>query len=112
MSTEGRIHRQLNETLRELLRTAEFKDGDRFLTERDVASRFGVSRITANKALWNLVAARRLEFRRGIGTFVRPGALDYNLRSLTSFTALVKSYGRVAETQVLAFERHQHGSQS
>ena len=35
--------------------------------------------------------------------------MDYNLRSLTSFTALVESHGRVAETQVLAFERHQHG---
>lgn len=109
MPVEGPIYRQLNETLRELLRTGEFEDRDRFLTERDVASRFGISRITANKALANLVAERRVEFRRGIGTFVRRGALDYNLRSLNSFTALVESHGRVAETQVLAFERHQRG---
>ena len=62
MPVESPIYRQLNETLRELLRAGEFKDGERFLTERDVASRFGVSRITANKALANLVAERRLEF--------------------------------------------------
>ena len=106
---ESPIYRQLNDALRELLREGEFKDGARFLTERDVAARFNVSRITANKALAGLVSERRLEFRKGIGTFVRPGTLDYNLRSLTSFTALVESHGRSATTEVLGFQRLKQG---
>ncbi|MFN9913156.1 MAG: GntR family transcriptional regulator, partial [Pirellulaceae bacterium] len=44
---------------------------DRFLTEREIADRFGVSRPTANKALASLVSEGLLEFRRGVGTFVQ-----------------------------------------
>jgi len=97
----GHIYQQLNASLRELLNSGGFSEGDKFLTERQVAERFSVSRITANKALANLVAEHYLEFRKGIGTFVRRGTLDYNLRSLTSFTAMVESLGRKPETRVL-----------
>jgi len=99
------IYERLNASLRDLLARGEFGEGDKFLTERQVAERFEVSRITANKALASLVSEQRLEFRKGVGTFVRRGTLDYNLRSLTSFTAMVESLGRRAETRVLGFER-------
>jgi DNA-binding GntR family transcriptional regulator len=55
--------------------------GDRFLTERQVSEQFGVSRATANKALANVVAEGVLEFRKGVGTFVREPLLDYDLRA-------------------------------
>jgi DNA-binding GntR family transcriptional regulator len=55
--------------LRELLRGL----GERLLTERQICERFGVSRATANKALSNLVSEGVLEFRKGVGTFVREG---------------------------------------
>ena len=99
----------MNASLRELLNSGAFAEGDKFLTERQVAERFSVSRITANKALANLVAEHQLEFRKGIGTFVRRGTLDYNLRSLTSFTAMVESLGRKAETRVLRFQKMEAG---
>ena len=54
-------------------RIGEFRPGDRFLTERDVAKRFATTRPTANKALASLVGQGVLEFRRGVGTFVREG---------------------------------------
>ena len=99
------IYQQLNEALRGLLSSTEFKTGARFLTEREVSQRFEVSRATANKALSNLVSEGILEFKKGVGTFVRGGVLDYDLRSLVSFTGKAAAAGKRPTTRVLAFER-------
>lgn len=67
------IYQQLNELLQKLIHEGEFKRGQQFLTEREVSERFGVSRVTANKALSHLVVEGVLEFRKGVGSFVREG---------------------------------------
>jgi GntR family transcriptional regulator len=98
------IYQQLNQALRDLLRSGEFKEGAQFLTERQICERFDVSRATANKALSNLVAEGVLEFKKGVGTFVRGGVLDYDLRSLVSFTEKAISAGKKPSTEVLRLE--------
>jgi GntR family transcriptional regulator len=98
------IYQQLNQALRDLIRSQEFKVGDQFLTERQICERFGVSRATANKALSNLVAEGVLEFRKGVGTFVRGGVLDYDLRALVSFTQKAIAAGKKPTTKVLTLE--------
>jgi GntR family transcriptional regulator len=113
------IYQQLNRSLRALIRGAGsgsgsgagagsgaregFAVGDRFLTEREICGRFGVSRATANKALANLVSEGVLEFRKGVGTFVRGGVLDYDLRALVSFTDKARAAGKTPSTRVLGF---------
>ncbi len=76
----------------------------RFLTERQICERYGVSRATSNKALSNLVSEGLLEFRKGVGTFVLGRALDYNLRTLVSFTYKAHTAGTYPNTEVLQFE--------
>jgi GntR family transcriptional regulator len=98
-------YRQLGDKIRKLLRSGTWKPGDRFLTERDVAQRFSVSRPTANKVLASLVGERVLEFRKGLGTFVSPTSLDYDLRGLISFTDKAAAAGRTPRTEVLQYER-------
>ena len=98
------IYRQLNNHLRTLVKSGEYGDGLQFLTERQICERFGVSRATANKALSNLVSEGLLEFRKGIGTFVRGGALEYNLRALVSFTDKAVAAGKTPTTEVLQFQ--------
>lgn len=98
------IYQQLNQLLRSLARTNEFPVGAQFLTERQVSERFKVSRVTANKALSNLVSEGLLTFRKGIGTFVSAQSMDYNLRALVSFTEEAVLAGKKPATQVLAFE--------
>lgn len=95
------IYQQLNEMLRDLIRQGEFKVNDQFLTERQICERFDVSRATANKALSNLVAEGVLEFKKGVGTFVRGGVIDYDLRALVSFTDKAIAAGKKPETRVL-----------
>ncbi len=98
-------YRQLGQEIRKLLREGSWRPGDRFLTERDVAQRFSVSRPTANKALASLVGERVLEFRKGLGTFVSQASLDYDLRGLVSFTDKALAAGRTPRTEVLHYER-------
>ena len=97
------VYQQLNDLLRGLIRKGEFESGQQFLTERQVASRFDVSRATANKALSSLVSEGVLEFRKGVGTFVKEGVLDYDLAQLVSFTNKAEAAGKKPRTKVLAF---------
>jgi GntR family transcriptional regulator len=99
------IYQQLNQLLRDLIREGEFEINDQFLTERQICERFDVSRATANKALSNLVAEGVLEFRKGVGTFVRGGILDYDLRALVSFTDKALAAGKTPSTRVLKCEQ-------
>src|SRR6185295_17865343 len=55
------IYQQINGALRELVASGQFKTGARFLTEREISERFEVSRVTANKAISNLVSEGILE---------------------------------------------------
>jgi GntR family transcriptional regulator len=98
------IYQQLNQALRDMIREGEFGEGDQFLTERQICERFDVSRATANKALSNLVAEGVLEFRKGVGTFVQGGVLDYDLRALVSFTDKAAVIGKRPSTHLLKLE--------
>jgi GntR family transcriptional regulator len=98
------IYQQLNSQLRLLVGSDECAVGSQFLTERQICERYGVSRATANKALSNLVSEGLLEFRKGVGTFVRGRSLDYNLRALVSFTDKARAAGKEPTTEVLQFE--------
>ena len=99
------IYFQVNTLLRDMIRRGEFSPGDQFLTERQVSEKFGISRATANKALSNLVSEGVLEFRKGVGTFLRGEPLDYDLRALVSFTEKAKAAGRTPTTRILDFEK-------
>lgn len=98
------IYQQANQVLRSLIDSGEFRVGDQFLTERQICDRFQISRATANKALSNLVSEGLLEFRKGVGTFVRGRPMDYNLRALVSFTEEALASGKKPATRVLRFE--------
>src|ERR1019366_10587663 len=96
---------KLQELLREAIESGEFAEGEQFLTERQVVERYQVSRPTANKVLSGMAAEGRLEFRKGVGTFVRRRPLDYDVQTLVSFTQKALDAGRHPSTQVLNFDR-------
>lgn len=105
MAANGTFHQHLVENLRALVRDGGFQPGAKFLTEREIADRFDTSRPTANKALSSLVSAGLLEVRRGAGTFVREGVLDYDLERLVSFTDKAKAVGKKPGTELLDYRR-------
>jgi len=99
------MYQQMYDILRELLKSGEFAEGKQFLTERQIAERFQVSRPTANKVLAGMVSEGLLEFKKGVGTFVRAPRLNYDIQTLISFTQKVKEAGKTPGTRVLEFER-------
>lgn len=96
------LYQQLVDLLGAGIRSGEFPAGSRFLTERELCRRYDISRPTANKVLSALVAEGLLEFRTGVGTFVRRGIVD--LRRLMSFTAQAEALGLKPWTEVRRFE--------
>lgn len=98
------IYQQLYDELRALAGGSEYAPGAKFLTEREISIRFQVSRATSNKALSALVSEGVLEFRKGIGTFVKEKLLGYRLDRLMSFTEKAAAAGQSPSTQVLTLQ--------
>lgn len=99
------IYQQLNRLLRHEITSDKYKVGDKFLTERAICDQYEVSRATANKSLSSLVSEGLLEFRKGVGTFVRSKPTMDRLLKLTSFTENAKVAGYTATSTVLRFDR-------
>lgn len=100
------IYLQLNEILRTRIESEEFARGDQFFTERSICSQYGVSRATANKSLSSLVSEGYLEFRKGVGTFVRAKPSENATKqSMTSFTQNASQAGMKPTSRILRFER-------
>ena len=101
------IYKQVSTLIKEEINKEEYSIGDKFLSEREIGERFSISRATANKALSCLVAEGILEYRKGLGTFIRTKVLEYDLRSLVSFTEKATAVGKIPSTRVLEFKRMQ-----
>ena len=64
------LYKQLYTSILDEIKTGKLKSGDRVPSEKELAERFKVSRITSKKALEDLVLAGLVERARGKGSFV------------------------------------------
>ncbi|MFQ3620888.1 MAG: GntR family transcriptional regulator [Spirochaetales bacterium] len=99
------IYQQLNNLLRELIASDKYQIGDKFMTERMICELYNVSRVTANKALSSLVAEGLLQFKKGVGTFVRAKPKEDPTPSIAGFTVNIKAAGMVPSSRVLEFQK-------
>lgn len=93
--------------LRELLRsyiTVQLQPGTAFPSERDLAARFGLARMTVRQAIDSLVAEEVLDRVVGLGTFVTRPKLDLQVK-LTSYTEEMQRRGMIPTATVLSFEQ-------
>ncbi|EJN93851.1 GntR family transcriptional regulator [Streptococcus ratti] len=96
-----RIHDQIKKEIDEGL----WKIGTRLPSERDLAERFEVSRMTLRQAVTLLVEEGILERRVGSGTYVASSRVQEKMRGTTSFTEIVKSQGKTPSTKVVSYKR-------
>ena len=82
-----------------------WKIGQRLPSERDLAEKFQVSRMTLRQAITLLVEEGVLERRVGSGTFVASTRVQEKMRGTTSFTEIMKAQGKVPSTQVISYKR-------
>jgi len=87
------LYQQLQRALREAIDRGILGADDALPAERDLATEFGVSRITVRKAIDGLANEGLLVRRQGSGTFVR-GRVEKNFSMLTSFSEDMRARGR------------------
>ena len=82
------LYLQLRKSIEEAVNRGLIGPGDALPSERDIASKADISRVTVRKAVQDLVKGGILVQRHGSGTFVAPRMerVEQSLSRLTSFT--------------------------
>lgn len=103
----GRVRARAADLVRQLIRDSGMSPGERLPSERDLAERFGISRMTVRKALQTLVAEGTLERRGTAGTFLPEPAVVRPLsrQVSTAISEVVGRRGRQPGARLLFFEQ-------
>lgn len=96
---------QLKEILREMIENEELKPGEAIPTEMELCQYHNVSRMTARKAIQDLVYQGLLYKEQGKGTYVAYPKERRNVFQLLSFTEEMKANGKQVDNQILLFEK-------
>lgn len=102
VESEQPIYRQIASALEMDIASGKLKEGDKLPSERAMAERLGVSRMTARQALQNLTSRGILVTRTGQGTFVGRPLIQQKLAKLTGFTEEMELQGRKSSSIVVA----------
>ena len=83
----GPLYLQLKRWIEDAVRRGVIKPGDALPSERELAARVDMSRVTVRKAMQHLVREGMLVQRHGSGTYVapQPNRVEQSLSQLTSF---------------------------
>ena len=92
------LYQQMQDALRRGIETGALRPQEALPPERDIATEFGISRITVRKAIDGLVASGMLIRRQGAGTFVG-GRVEKQFSKLTSFSEDMAARGRTARSE-------------
>lgn len=87
--------------LREMITSGNLKEGDRIPSENLLAKEFGVVRMTANRAIIDLVHEGALHRVKGSGTFVSPARYDSTIVEIRSIADEIASRGHSHSAKVL-----------
>jgi len=86
------------------IRSGEFPEGGRIPPELELTERFGVSRMTVNRALRELVAEGVLLRRQGVGTFVSGIKAESPLLEIRNIADEVRARHHVYSNRLLVME--------
>lgn len=92
-SNEMPLYLQFAEMFRQMILSGEYKVGDMFPPEVELAKKHGVARITIRNAINELVQDHLLSRKSGRGTFVLEPKIDRQLVRVGGFTELMQSRG-------------------
>ncbi len=98
------LYYQLKEIIQEMIENEELKPGDPVPPERELCELQGISRMTARKAIMDLVNEGLLYREQGKGTFVAEPKMKQQLSKLKGFTEQMEEKGLKSDTKILSFE--------
>lgn len=92
-SAEAPRYREVADALQRQIAAGELGSHDRLESEREIAERFGLSRMTARQAV-ELLVRRGVVYRRpGSGTYVSPPRVVHSLQRLAGFSEQMRLQG-------------------
>jgi GntR family transcriptional regulator len=96
----GPLYLQLKRWIEDAVQRGAVKPGDALPSERDLAMRVDMSRVTVRKAVQHLVREGVLVQRHGSGTYVaqQPNRVEQSLSQLTSFTEDMARRGMIVRS--------------
>lgn len=95
------LYVQIKDYIRRCIQTGAIEVNGRVPSERELAQQFNVNRLTASRALKELVQEGLIYSRVGKGTYVCPPKINQALKSLSSFTEEMRQLGQRASSRVL-----------
>ena len=98
------LYCQIQQFLLEQIHSGTFKPGEAILSEQEISTRMGVSRMTVRQALKSLCSQGVLYSQRGKGTFVTETKLEKSFRNVLSFSEEMRNSGSRPSSKVLSFE--------
>jgi GntR family transcriptional regulator len=98
------LYHQIKQNLRELIENEVLPVGQSLPSERELAERYGVNRLTVRQALTELVSEGMLRRQRGIGTFVAGPKLTQVMARVMGFSERIQEAGRAPSSRVLSLE--------
>lgn len=99
------VWRQIEQILSAEIAAKSFGDEGRLPSEAELARRFDVNRHTVRRAMLRLAATGLVSVEQGRGTFVQPGAIDYQIGRRTRFTENLRRQKHASAGVVLSSER-------
>jgi GntR family transcriptional regulator len=96
------LYFQIRENLLAEIRSGRLKAGDPLVSEQQLATHLGVSRMTARQALQSLCSLGVAYRQQGKGTFVSKIKFEINFRHVQSFTEQMSALGFSVQSKVLA----------
>lgn len=97
------LYYQIKQILLETIENGELKPGELVPTEKALCELHGVSKITVNKAIMELVNEGVLYREKGKGTFVAKPKEKHQLNQLKGFTEEMKEKGLNTDVKILSF---------
>jgi GntR family transcriptional regulator len=98
------LYRQIEEILKEEIKKGVLRPHSKVWSERIISETFSVSRLTARKAIGNLVQEGYLFTTKGKGTFVSDLKISLPVVKLKNFFDEMQEIGRTPQSVVLGYE--------
>ena len=105
------LYIQIKGLLQKQIESGEYAIGARLPSERELAQRYAVSRMTARQALRALAQEGLTYSRVGKGTFVSVPKINQELQALTSFSEDMRQRGIKPSSRVLSAEIRPAGTE-
>lgn len=99
------LYYQLRELIADAIRDGQYGPDYQLPSERELAEKYHLSRMTVRQATIALVNDGLLVRRRGKGTYVSPPKVEQGLLKLTSFTEDMRQRGMEPSTRIVAITR-------